>query len=146
MHMKHTTYTKASQRNTSFYINPVPAALKRSFKAYCAKMEKSMREVIVGFMSQTVSGDQQVDTETERKSSKSNRQIRRRKTIDGLTIDLLQTRPISMEDIVNIIAIVFPNKDRGVLCSTTKRRLHGYLKATYGVDIHKDEKGLYSIR
>jgi len=39
-----------------------------------------------------------------------------------------------------------PNKDPNVLRNTTKRRIGGYLKNKFGVNIEKDNKGRYFIK
>jgi len=72
-----------------------------------------------------------------------------RPSIDGLTLNLLRrTDGISVEEIVNTILGEYPEKNREVLSTTTKRRLGSYLKNRYGVKITKtvsDDKTTYCI-
>jgi len=72
-----------------------------------------------------------------------------RPSIDGLTLNLLRrTDGISVEEIVNTILGEYPEKNREVLSTTTKRRLGSYLKNRYGVKITKtvsDDKTNYRI-
>jgi len=57
---------KKDQRTSTLYIRYIPATLKSYFKAYCAKREKTMSEIIINFMQQTVFTAQQVDQEIGR--------------------------------------------------------------------------------
>jgi len=67
-------------------------------------------------------------------------------TIDSVTIKLLEEGPKTLEEIQEAVVKQFPGHDADKLRDTTKRRLHGYLKWKYGVEIYKDENGKYSIK
>jgi len=41
---------KVKKRTSCLYIKNIPANLKSYFKAYCAKREKTMSEIIIEFM------------------------------------------------------------------------------------------------
>jgi len=52
---------KKNQRTSTLYIRYIPATLKSYFKAYCAKREKTMSDVIVDFMKDVTNSARQMD-------------------------------------------------------------------------------------
>jgi hypothetical protein len=56
---------KKDQRTSTLYIRYVPANLKAYFKAYCAKREKTMADVIVEFMHHVTKTAQDLDQRDE---------------------------------------------------------------------------------
>ena len=51
-------------RTSCLYIQHIPANLKSYFKAYCAKQEKTMRNVILEFMQQCTKTARHIDDDT----------------------------------------------------------------------------------
>lgn len=66
-------------------------------------------------------------------------------TIDRLTMNLLHSEGITIEQIVKAVSKEYPAHNLDTLKATTKRRLNGYLKNKFNVKIVKDDKGLYRI-
>ena len=52
---------KKNLRTSALYIRYIPATLKSYFKAYCAKREKTMSDVIVDFMKEVTNTARQMD-------------------------------------------------------------------------------------
>lgn len=68
------------------------------------------------------------------------------KTVDDYTLELITSKPMTMETIVEKVTRMFPDKDADVIKKTTYRRLHGHLQKKFGVTINKSEKGAYSVK
>ena len=105
-------------------------------------IERKLREVLESKKNERLSRDRISDIISEF-SVKSETSLGR-PNIDGLTLNLLRrTNGVTIEDIVNTVLREYPEKNRDVLFSTTKRRLGGYLKNKVGVNIVKrtDENG-----
>ncbi len=66
-------------------------------------------------------------------------------TINDVTIELLKEGPKTLEELHEALKKQFPDRDPEALLRTTKRRLGGYLQNKYGVRIHRDKNGEYSI-
>jgi hypothetical protein len=147
---------KKDQRTSCLYIKYIPANLKSYFKAYCAMRDKTMSDVIIEYMRQTVRDAlEKIGKEEEGKAPKSEGaaeggkpKIRRRrhKTIDRRTIELFEEGPKMLEELLEVLVKDFPGHGADTLRRTTIRRLHGYLEKTYGVKIVKDDNGVYSIK
>jgi hypothetical protein len=65
-------------------------------------------------------------------------------SIDNVTIKLLEERPRTLEELHEALKKQFPGRE--ALLRTTKRRVTGYLQDKYGVKIHEDDNGVYSIK
>jgi len=145
---------KKDQCTSTLYIRYIPANLKSYFKAYCAMRDKTMSDMIIEYMRQTVQDTlEKIGKEEEGKAPKSEGAAEggklknsRRKTIDSMTIELLKEGPKTPEELVEAILKEFPNKDKSTLLNTTKRRLHGYLRDKRGLTILKTEDGRYYIK
>jgi len=147
---------KKEQRTSCLYIRHIPSSLKSYFKACCAMRGKTMSDMIIEYMQQTVQDALEKNgIEKEQKAPKSegaaevdepkNRR-QRHKTIDRRTIELLKEEPKTFEKLVKVLVKEFPGHDADTLCRTTIRRLHGYIEKTYGVKIWKNDNGMYSIK
>jgi len=66
-------------------------------------------------------------------------------TRDRATIELLKEKERTFEELLEALLKQFPNDNPEVLRRTTKRRLGGHLKK-FGVEICKDDNGVYSIK
>ncbi len=66
-------------------------------------------------------------------------------TYDSATIKLLEEGPKTFEELFGALLKEFPGWDAETARDTTKRRLHGYLKKKFGVNICRDKNGVYSI-
>ncbi len=67
-------------------------------------------------------------------------------SINSLTIDLLKAGPKTLKELHEALTKLFPDHDPEVLLGTTIRRLHGDIERRYGVEIRKDNSGVYYIK
>lgn len=100
---------------------------KKSKEAKTEKKEKSKKDV----------KEKPAKKETAKKDEK---------TVDDYTLELITSKPMTMETIIEKVIKMFPDKDADVIKKTTYRRLHGHLQKKFGVTINKSEKGAYSVK
>lgn len=148
---------KKDQHTGTLYIRLIPENIKNYFKAYCAMRGKSMSEVIVAYMRQTLRDElEKSDKEKEGRSPKftgteggGKTRISHigHKSMDDRTLELVRDNPhrYSEEEISQIICEEWPDKNRDTIRNTTHRRLHGHLDRTKGVRIERDANGKYFI-
>jgi hypothetical protein len=146
---------KKGQQMSCIYIQNVPMGLKSHFKAYCALQGRTITEVILEFMQQKAhDAREKISKEEKEKAPKSEGAVegskvrirrQRRKSIDKRTIELLEEGPKTLEELLESLVRGFPDHKADTLRRTTKRRLHGYIEKTYGINICRDENDVYSI-
>ena len=83
---------------------------------------------------------------TKKTKAKSDTVVKAKKeSLDSVTLELIQTKPMTVASLVKTLLKKFPDKDEEALTRTTKRRLTGHLQTKYDVEIEKSKKGAYSV-
>ena len=112
-------------------------------------IERKLREVLESKKNERLSRDRISEIIKEVSEIKPEASFSRPSSIDNITLRLLRhgvggdLSAVTIENIVTEVLNFYPEKNRDVLFSTTKRRLGGYLKNKVGVNIVKrtDENG-----